>query len=166
MKMSKRAKRMAKKHEKAKRGATMNLVSLMDIFTILVFFLLVSQSTVDELPKDENLKLPESIAQKKPEETVTVMIARDRVIVQGKEVAAIEDIQNQEGKVIDTVRTALEKELKKVVVKDVGANEQLQEITILGDKAIPFSVLKKVMNTCTELGYTRISLAVVQKSAT
>ena len=56
-------------------------------------------------------------------------------------------------------------ELSKVLVKDVGANEQLQEITLLGDKSIPFSILKKVMSTCTELGYTKISLAVVQKSA-
>ena len=111
------------------------------------------------------MKLPTSIAQAKPAQTVTVMITRDRIIVQGNEVALLEEVASQEEKIIGTVRAALQKELSKVLVKDVGANEQLQEITLLGDKSIPFSILKKVMSTCTELGYTKISLAVVQKSA-
>ena len=165
MKMSKSAKRMAKRHKRAKKSAPMNLVSLMDIFTILVFFLLVSQSESDALPAAKQMKLPTSLAQAKPAQTVTVMITRDRIVVQGNEVALLEEVASQEEKIIGTVRAALQKELSKVLVKDVGANEQLQEITLLGDKSIPFSVLKKVMNTCTELGYTKISLAVVQKSA-
>jgi biopolymer transport protein ExbD len=40
-----------------------------------------------------------------------------------------------------------------------------KEVTILADKTIPFSVLKKIMSTCTESGYGRISLAVNQKAA-
>jgi biopolymer transport protein ExbD len=40
-----------------------------------------------------------------------------------------------------------------------------KEVTILADKTIPFSVLKKIMSTCTASGYGRISLAVNQKAA-
>jgi biopolymer transport protein ExbD len=40
-----------------------------------------------------------------------------------------------------------------------------QEVTVLADKSVPFSVLKKIMATCTAQGYTRVSLAVVQRSA-
>jgi hypothetical protein len=36
-------------------------------------------------------------------------------------------------------------------------------VTVLADKSIPFSVLKKIMATCTGQGYTRVSLAVIQK---
>lgn len=165
MKMSKRAKRMDKRHKRSKKGAPLNLVSLMDIFTILVFFLLVSQSESDTLPEDEKMKLPESIAQTKPEQTVTVLITQDRIVVQGKEVASLESVANQEEKIIGTVKSALQKELDKVLVRGEKEDQQAKEITLLGDKSVPFSVLKKVMNTCTELGYRKISLAVVQKSA-
>jgi len=148
--ISKRAGRMAKRSARVKKGASMNLVSLMDIFTILVFFLLVSQSETDELPEDEKLTLPNSIAQTKPETTVTIMITPDRIVIEGKQVASIEDVVAQEDKIIRTVHAALSKELNKVLVKDIEANQSLQEVTILGDKSIPFKVLKKVMNTCTE----------------
>ena len=45
-----RAKRMEKHHKRNKSTAALNLVSLMDIFTILVFFLLVNSSDVETLP--------------------------------------------------------------------------------------------------------------------
>lgn len=150
---------------RAKRAPGMNLVSLMDIFTILVFFLLVSQSSVQEIPKDDNLKLPESLAQTPPEETVTVMIARDRILVQNKAVIEMDKVLNSSGELLPAVQNALQKELGKVVVKDLGANDKLQNINIVGDRSVPFSVLQKVMKSCTDMGYTRISLAVLQKSA-
>jgi biopolymer transport protein ExbD len=40
-----------------------------------------------------------------------------------------------------------------------------EEITILADKSVPFSVLRKVMSTCTSQGYGRISLAVLEREA-
>jgi biopolymer transport protein ExbD len=39
-----------------------------------------------------------------------------------------------------------------------------QEVTILADRAVPFTVIKRVMSTCTSEGYSKISLAVLQKS--
>ena len=60
MAKSARAKRMAKHHRRNKGKGTLNLVSLMDIFTILVFFLLVNSSDVQTLPNAKDLQLPES----------------------------------------------------------------------------------------------------------
>ena len=40
-----------------------------------------------------------------------------------------------------------------------------KEVTILADKSVPFSVVKKVMSTCTSQGYARISLAVMQQES-
>ncbi len=68
--MSRRAKRMERHHQRTKKQASLNMVSLMDIFTILVFFLLVSSSSVQDLPNAKKIKLPESVAQKMPKETV------------------------------------------------------------------------------------------------
>jgi hypothetical protein len=69
-----RAKRMEKHHKRNKSLGTLNLVSLMDIFTILVFFLLVNSSDVETLPNAKDLQLPESIAETKAKETVVIMI--------------------------------------------------------------------------------------------
>ena len=38
-----------------------------------------------------------------------------------------------------------------------------REITVVADKSLPYDVVKKVMTTCTEAAYGRISLAVIEK---
>ena len=69
--MSKRALRMERRHQKA-GPAHLNIVSLMDIFTLLVFFLLASNDT-EVLPSASIVKMPESVSEQKPRETVVVM---------------------------------------------------------------------------------------------
>ena len=61
MQMSQRAKRMERRNVRGKKSVTLNLVSLMDIFTILVFFLLVNSGQVETLPNARDITLPESI---------------------------------------------------------------------------------------------------------
>ena len=82
MKMSRRAKRMDRHHKRNKGRAVLNLVSLMDIFTILVFFLLVNSGEVQVLPNAKALVLPESKAIQEPKETLAVMVNRDEILVQ------------------------------------------------------------------------------------
>ena len=89
---SARAKRMDKHHKRNKGAGTLNLVSLMDIFTILVFFLLVNSSDVETLPNAKDLQLPESIAEEKAKETVVILIGEEDIIVQGQPVAKIQDV--------------------------------------------------------------------------
>ena len=88
---SARAKRMAKHHRRHKKNVGLNLVSLMDIFTILVFFLLVNSSDVETLPNTKDLELPESIAEEKAKETVVILIGKEDILVQGTPVASIDD---------------------------------------------------------------------------
>ena len=92
MKMSRRAKRMERHHKRNKRGAALNMVSLMDIFTILVFFLLVSSTTVQDLPNTKEIKLPESIAEKLPKETVVIVVGSNDIVVQGRKIADVQEI--------------------------------------------------------------------------
>src|SRR5210317_2000958 len=104
---SARAKRMEKHHERNARGGTLNLISLMDIFTILVFFLLVNSSDVETLPNAKDLQLPESIAEEKAKETVVILIGKTDIIVQGKPVARIDDVMAIKGNDIPSLREAL-----------------------------------------------------------
>ena len=141
----------------------MNLTSLMDVFTILVFFLLVNSGSVEVLDAPKEVTLPESRVETKPRETVIILITPDEVLVQGKSVALVADILAGVPSNADGIRTRLS-ELKENII---GTNTQVvasaREVTILADKSVPFIVIKKIMSTCTVAGYENISLAVTKK---
>ena len=160
-----RAKRMEKHHRRHKGSGALNLVSLMDIFTILVFFLLVNSSDVQTLPNAKELQLPESIAEKKSKETVVILIGQTDLIVQGTPVAKIADILATKGNDIPELREALLSQNDRVLRREAQEDIAGREVTIMGDKDIPYRLLKKVMATCTESNYGQISLAVLQKSS-
>lgn len=162
---SARAKRMEKHHRRNKGAGALNLVSLMDIFTILVFFLLVNSSDVQTLPNAKDMKLPESIAEKKPEETVTILIGKTDILVQGEPVASIEEVLATKGNDIPGLREALLSQNDRVLRRAANEDVAGREVTIMGDKDIPYRLLKKVMATCTKSDYGQISLAVLQKSS-
>jgi len=160
-----RAKRMEKHHKRHKGTGALNLVSLMDIFTILVFFLLVNSSDVETLPNAKDLQLPESIAEDKAKETVVILIGETDIIVQGTPVAKVADVMANKGNDIPALRRALLSQNDRVLRRAAQADVAGREVTIMGDKDIPYRLLKKVMATCTKSDYGRISLAVLQKSS-
>jgi biopolymer transport protein ExbD len=143
----------------------MNLTSLMDVFTILVFFLLVNSGQSEVLETPKQVVLPESVVESKPRETVVIFVSPEDVVVQGEAVVRTSDIVGMEGSSIGPI------EGKLMAIKEsiIGPSTQVvagsQEVTILADKSIPFDVIKKIMSTCTGQGYTRISLAVIQKAS-
>ena len=164
MKMSRRAVRM-EKHHKRKQGALgINLVSLMDIFTILVFFLLVNSSDGEVLPTHKSVELPESVSEEQPRHTVVVMINTDNVLLHVHVIAPVKAVMNIRVMTFEPLKTSFAGELARVMQKQSTGNPVKIEATIMGDKTIPYSLLKKVMASCTEAGYHRVSLAVLQKS--
>jgi len=165
MERSKRAIRMERRHERGKRGSALNLVSLMDIFTILVFFLLVNSAEVETLPNAKDIQLPESIAEEKANETVVIMISDEDIIVQGLPVAKVADVMRLQGNDIPELRQALLSQNDRVLRREAREDIAGREVTIMGDKDISYKLLKKVMATCTASDYGRISLAVLQKSS-
>jgi biopolymer transport protein ExbD len=149
------------------RGASskLNLTPLMDVFTVLVFFLMINSATGETLQQPKLIELPESVVKAKPRETVVILVGKDEVLVQGVPVARIVDIQANEDAQIETIGVRLAELSESVIGLSTQAVAESQEVTVLADKSIPFDVLKKIMATCTGQGYTRVSLAVVQKSA-
>ena len=161
MTMSRRARRMDRSHKRHKQSA-LNLVSLMDIFTILVFFLLVSSSNVQQLPNSKDISLPTSVAEKAPKETLIIAITQSSIIVQGAKISNIEDVLESNGILIPD----LEKELKfqsanSAAVLTPGKG---RSVTIMGDENIPYQLLRKILATCRQSNYTHIAFAAVQKA--
>ncbi len=163
MKMSKRAKRMDRHYQRAKRAMPLNMVSLMDIFTILVFFLLVNSSTGEVLPSTKSIKLPESIAEQKPKETITIVVTARDILIQGRRVADVTEAINSSNAVIAGLQDELQLLTGSRLRTQQGGEPFNGEVTIMGDKDIPYQLLKKIMVTCTKASYGNISLAVMQK---
>jgi biopolymer transport protein ExbD len=162
---SARAKRMEKHHRRNKGSGALNLVSLMDIFTILVFFLLVNSSDVETLPNAKDLQLPESIAEEKAKETVVILIGETDIIVQGQPVVKVAEVMATKGNDIPQLREALLSQNDRVLRRAAKDDIAGREVTIMGDRDISYRLLKKVMATCTASEYGQISLAVLQKSS-
>ncbi len=165
MRKSARAQRMERRHDRGKKTGGLNLVALMDIFTILVFFLLVNSSDVQTLPNAKDIQLPQSIAEEKAKETVVILIGEEDILVQGSPIAKVEDVMRRKGNDIPELRQALMAQSDRVLRREAQDDIAGREVTIMGDKDIPYRLLKKVMATCTESDYGRISLAVLQKSS-
>lgn len=162
-----RHERRIKRMQRAGRGRKVpgfNLTALMDIFTILVFFLLVNSSTAEQLPSSKDLVLPESIAERKPEQTVIVMVTRDQILVQGRVVADVEAELASAERTIPAVSAALQAARDRVIGLTTRAVAGKDRVTIMGDRDTPYRLLRKLMQSCTRVGYTGISLAVIQKS--
>ena len=160
MRNTRRIKRMSRNRGKITK---MNLTSLMDVFTILVFFLLVNSGSVELVEAPKNVKLPESRVETKPRETVVIFVSPEDVLVQGEVVARVADIFEGKAGTTDPITARLAELRDSIVGPSTMAVAASQEVTILADKAVPFLVIRKIMSTCTDEGYENVSLAVIQK---
>jgi biopolymer transport protein ExbD len=156
-------KRMARASKQKK--PTLNLVSLMDVFTILVFFLLVNSSSSDVMEQPKSVKLPESIVDSKPRETVIVLVTEESVLVMGDVVVSTDAVIESKDPVIEPIRDRLLQQQQKVIGLKTRTVAESKEVTVLAHRTLPFKLLKKVMASCTSAGYGKISLAVVQKAS-
>ena len=140
----------------------MNLTSLMDVFTILVFFLLTNSASNEALQAPRAITLPSSVVETKPQETVVVLVTPDNILVQGTVVANTEDVISSAAIEIESIKTELLKQRSRAIGTDP---DKEPEVNLLADRKVPFSLLKKVMSSCTGAGYSKISLAVIQKAS-
>lgn len=163
MKSTRRMKRMERNHKRKMPG--MNLTSLMDVFTILVFFLLVNSSNSQVLDPPKKIALPTSVVETKPAETAVVMVSEDAVLVQGQPVIKLSDVIASKKEVIPEITEKLKQVKKNVIGVSTKTIAESDKVTILSHKTIPFKVLQKVMSSCTVAGYGTINLAVIQKAA-
>jgi biopolymer transport protein ExbD len=161
VKNSRRMKRMARNRAKIVK---INLTSLMDVFTILVFFLLVNSATTEVLETPKQITLPASVVEEKPRETVVIFISSEEVTVQGESVVLISEILEATGQDIAPIGERLDEVHESIIGFRTQIVAESQEVTIIADRSVPFNVIKKVMSTCTSRGFARISLAVLQKA--
>lgn len=162
MKQSIRAKRMVRHHSRMKKKGDLNLTALMDIFTILVFFLMVNSGEAQLLKDEDNLKMPVSVAKEEPKDNLVIQVTRSEIVIQGRSIVSVSDIQDNEEGVISN----LDEELKYQASRrpEMTEEEQLigRSVTVQADKGLPYKVLRQIMATCALAEFRDISLAVNQ----
>ena len=161
MSQSRRLKRMERNNKK--HFVSLNLIPMLDVLSVLVFFLLFHSFNGD-MP-EQRLALPQSVVETKPRGTVAISVTPEAVLIQGEPVMKTDLLYDER---VGTVREVTDRlaEIQRSM-RDAGtvAENETREITLLADKNIPFNVLKKIMTSCTASGYGKISLAVIQKAA-
>lgn len=160
MRESRRMKRMERNNKS--HHVSLNLIPMLDILSVLVFFLLF-HSFNGTMP-EQRLSLPESSVETKPRGTVAISVTSEAVMIQGKAVVRTADLYDDRIAIVREITDRLD-QLQPFTQSDQAAAEaEAREITVLADKTIPFKVLKKIMTSCTASGYGKISLAVIQKA--
>jgi biopolymer transport protein ExbD len=147
----------------AEAAGHMTLVPFIDMLMILTVFLLVHNSDVDILPNTKAIAIPQSIADKKPRPSVVVMVTKEDLLVDGRAIAKVADVIAAREAVIQPLKQALQSQADTVLVDAAKQDIKDREVTIMGDKDTPYSVLRKIMATCTDADYGKVSLAVVER---
>lgn len=155
MKTSRRARRMQRHYQRMHRPGGLNLVSLMDIFTILVFFLMVNSSDVKVLRSEAEVELPQSTAKEPAIDTVTVLVTGEAILLDGREVARRSDID-----LADETVSGLAKALKLRRQQQAAVPEAGFEVTVLAGQETQYSLLRKIMQTCVAEDFRQVRLAV------
>jgi biopolymer transport protein ExbD len=140
----------------------MNLVSLIDVFTILIFFLLSNSGGVETLPSPKAVRLPESVAEKAPRETVIVVVSGTEILVGGRKVASVVDALASDGDLIEPLKAELELQAGRQVIRKENEADS-KRLTIMGDKDIPYRLLRKIMFTGARANFSDVSFAVRQR---
>ncbi|MBN7768912.1 biopolymer transporter ExbD [Marinobacter daepoensis] len=155
MKSSRKARLRKRHYRRMNKAGALNLVSLMDIFTILVFFLMVNSSDVKVMQNAADVPLPTSTAEQEAVENLTVQVSGPSILVQGREVARLDGIEET-----DTFISGLSDELAYRRNQLETVPEQGLEVTILAGKETDYRLLRKIMQTCVNEQFRQVRLAV------
>lgn len=154
-----------KRHRKRAHGQDthMALVPFIDMLMILCVYLITQNSDVEVLPNTKNISIPQSIATAMPRPTVVVMVTKEDLLVDGRFVAKVSELQKSDEAVIAPLSAALKSQADRVLQDTSKLNPEEREVTIMGDRGVPYSILRKVMATCTDADYGKVSLAVIER---
>jgi biopolymer transport protein ExbD len=140
---------------------TLNLVSLTDFFTILLVFLLANSSETEVLTMNSVIKLPESTSHQRPEDRMVISVSNDQIVVNSRRVADASQLKPSQTGTI----AGLEQELRDEAKRRGEVPAKGFDVTLMGDREIPYWLLKRIMMTCQATDFANVSLAVNRTKA-
>ncbi|CAA0102500.1 MULTISPECIES: ExbD/TolR family protein [Zhongshania] len=152
--------RIIRKIKQSKRQVSINVVSLIDIFAILVFYLLVNALVVEVIPEYQNLKLPDSVSKDKAKRTVAVAISDHSILVDDHVVMSVDEALLVNERTLQSLAQVLSSRQKDDEKPLIDGEPEILDVNIVADYKTPYELLKKVLATCVDAKYGKVSLAV------
>ena len=150
------------KRPTAKKTAGLHLVSLMDIFTILVFFLLMNSGDSQEIESAKFITLPDSSAKSSFSNELLITVGTEFISIDDVEIVSLAKVKEADGKAVSEITDVLKKNSEENSELNAFEKENGRSVTILGDQHVPYEILRSVMASCSQENYRDIALAVNQ----
>ena len=164
-----------KKHldRRTSSGFKIQITSLVDVFVIMLVFLLKSYSTNPvAISVSKDLTLPESTSIVDPKEVINLVVARTGIFVESEKVLDLvdgvinsKDLDPKDSSNLPILFKVLDEHANKLR-KIANVNETVQfdgNILLQADRSVPYELLQKVLYTSTMAGYANLKLAVYAK---
>jgi biopolymer transport protein ExbD len=174
---------LKRRHNKRSVTAVLSLTAMVDMFTVLVIFLLQNYNATGEIlyiPKEVTLPKASRVLELKPSLVVTV--SSKEVLIDKMRVATFDEVKNSTDWVIPNLReqarlmiekakfeheAKFQKKISKAVNSTLGESPEdsqpWKKVTIQADKDIDYLTLKKIMYSVYEAGGGPINFAVAKE---
>jgi biopolymer transport protein ExbD len=159
---------MAKRKIKRQPEAGLIITSLVDVFVIVLVYLIRSVSSEGSLMTSaDNLVLPMSQRSKSPTEiSLTIIGDQKHITVDDVVLMDTENVRKQDSllvkPVLDVLTKKREEERKAEVLGLI--KEATGKVVVQFDKNTPYDIVTKIMATCGYAGYNNIKFAVSKKN--
>ncbi len=145
------------------KKVTLNLTSMIDMFTILVVFLLKSYSAEGQIVTlSDALTLPESRSDKKIELNLEIIVTNDAILVDGEPIVFVDESILSEGNPIPILVERLSDHLEYTRQMRGTIDETEMKVNIQGDVATRAILIQRVMSSCAQAGYGTQNLTVIK----
>lgn len=133
------------------------LTSLVDVMAIILVFLIKTFSTEGNIvTASTDLELPVSTSTKQPKPQWSIEIARDMVMSEGTVIASTKTYAKQDSLLIPELYKWLDKKRKQRA-------DSSSQVLLQCDKEVAYTIVKKVMYTCSKASFTDFSILVIQE---
>jgi len=141
----------------------LNLTSMIDMFTILVVFLLKSYSAEGQIVTvSDEMMLPESRSQQPIHLNLEIVVTARAILVDGDPVVAVNETILSQGNPIPELVDRLSDHLEYTRQMRGTTDGEEMKVNIMGDVATPAILLQRVMSSCAQAGYSTQNLTVIK----
>jgi len=166
-----RARKKRKEREMAEEIKELNITAMMDMMTIILVFLLKSfASSSASMTASDDVHMPVSSARLTPKDTVAVTITPNNILVGDKKIVQLQKDGSlppsvMEGMKIGPLDAALAKEVEKLkyIATRNAAAPFSGELSVIGDKKVPYDMLLKVLYTAGQNELSNYRFVVISK---
>ncbi len=154
-------------HGKKQTYADLLITPLVDMFVIIVLFLIANFSATGEvLMMTKDIQLPEAVNVQEVQNAAVVMVSNEQVLVDGSVIGRVEDLSREEYLEIPALVEKLRDLRKKYEDLHAAARDTQGfkgDINIQANKEVQFKIIKRVMFSCASAGYGNINFATMTK---